>query len=179
MVLLDIPPAITVYNPPTATALLGVTMIRFCLALLLLIFTTTSGMAAAAKDLIGTWTVDAEATWNKLKDLPQVKALPPEVANTAKSAFVTQSAGMVFIITDKKITTTIGGTTREESYEIISIDGEVITAEGTDPEGKKERSLIRIIEGGMELTSVSDPMQKVVLRKKDGDSTSSETKPKE
>lgn len=140
---------------------------RFCLALMLAVVTTSLSFAADAKDMIGTWAVDAEATWNKLKELPQIKTLPPEIAATAKSAFVTQSSGMIFTFTADKITTAFGGTKREESYVVLSIDGDTITAEGTDPEGKKERSLIRLVDGGMELTSVSDPMQKVVLRRKE------------
>ena len=88
------------------------------------------------------------------------------MAATAKSAFTAQSGGMMFTFTDDRITTVVAGVKREETYVIISIDGDTITAEGTDPEGKKERSLIRFVDGGMELTSVSDPMQKVVLKRK-------------
>ncbi len=141
-------------------------MTRLFLTLLLSVLTTSLVMAAAAKDMVGTWTVDTEATWNKLKDLPQMKALPPEMAATAKSAFAAQSGGMIFTFTNDRITTVVAGVKREETYVIISIDGDTITAEGTDPEGKKERSLIRFVDGGMELTSVSDPMQKVVLKRK-------------
>jgi hypothetical protein len=141
-------------------------MKRLLFALLLTAMTTSFMMAATAKDMVGTWTVDVEATWNKLKDMPQMKALPQEMAATAKSAFAQQSGGMSFTFTDDRITTVIGGVKREETYVIISIDNDTITAEGTDPEGKKERSLIRFIEGGMELTSVSDPLQKVMLKRK-------------
>ena len=141
-------------------------MTRLFLTLLLSVLTTSLVMAATAKDMVGTWLVDTEATWNKLKDLPQMKALPPEMAATAKSAFATQSGGMMFTFTEDRITTAVAGVKREETYVIISVDGDTITAEGTDPEGKKERSLIRFVEGGMELTSASDPMQKVVLKRK-------------
>jgi hypothetical protein len=149
-------------------------MNRLCVILLLTFITSSLALAASAKDMIGTWTVDAEATWNKLKDLPQIKNLPPDVANGAKSAFLNQATGMIFTFTDKLLTTSFGGTKREETYVIISIDGDTITSEGTDAEGRKERSLIRFVDGGMELTSVSEPMQKVVLKRKGGDSAAAE-----
>jgi hypothetical protein len=141
-------------------------MNRFILAMLLFVLTTTLAMAATAKDMVGSWSVDIDATWNKLKDLPEMKALTPEMSATVKSAFATQSGSMLITFTDDRITTVVGGVKREETYVIISIDGDTITAEGTDSEGKKERSLIRFADGTMELTSVSSPLQKVVLRRK-------------
>ena len=122
--------------------------------------------AATAADLVGTWTVDADATWDKLKDLPQLKALAPEHAALAKSTFATQSAGMSFTFTADRITTTTAGVKREETYVIVSTTGDTIVAEGTDEQGKKERSEIRFEGDRMILTSVSDPLQKVVLKKK-------------
>jgi hypothetical protein len=112
-------------------------MKRLLLALILTVMTTSFMMAATAKDIVETWTVDVEATWNKPKDMPQIKALPPEIAATAKSAFAQQSGGMLFTFTDLGTTTVIGGVKREETYVIISIDNDIITAEGTDPEGEK------------------------------------------
>ncbi len=122
--------------------------------------------AASAKDLVGTWAVDVDATWLKLKDLPELKALPPEMANAAKAAFSAQGAGMIFIFTDKLLTTTIGAIKREESYAVISTDSDSITTESTDAEGKKERSVVKFVDGAMELMSVSDPTKKVVLKRK-------------
>ena len=122
--------------------------------------------AASAKDLVGTWAVDVDATWLKLKDLPELKALPPEMANAAKAAFSAQGAGMIFIFTDKLLTTTIGAIKREENYVVISTDSDSITTESTDAEGKKERSVVKFVDGAMELMSVSDPTKKVVLKRK-------------
>lgn len=138
---------------------------RLIATALLLATTVLHLAAAAATDLLGSWTVDPDATWEKLKDLPQLKALPPETAALAKSAFATQSAGMSFTFTADRLTTTTAGVKREETYTIVSIEGDTITAEGTDDQGKKERSIIRFENNRMVLTSASDPLQKVVLKK--------------
>ena len=139
---------------------------RLALVALLITACSLPLAAASAKDLVGTWTVDVDATWLKLKDLPELKALPPEMANAAKAAFSTKGAGMIFIFTDKLLTTTIGAVKREESYVVISTDSDSITTESTDAEGNKERSVVKFVDGAMELMSVSDPMKKVVLKRK-------------
>ncbi len=139
---------------------------RLALVALLITACSLPLAAASAKDLVGTWTVDVDATWLKLKDLPELKALPPEMANTAKAAFSAQGANMIFNFTDKLLTTTIGAIKREESYVVISTDSDSIITESTDGEGKKERSVVKFVDGAMELMSVSDPAKKVVLKRK-------------
>jgi hypothetical protein len=141
---------------------------RFTMLVLISLCTSTLATAAAsAKDMIGVWTVDPEATWLKLKDLPELKALPPEYASTAKSAFMAQAGNMIFTISDTTITTTINGQKKEEKYVVESINGDTITAMGTDETGKKEQSRIQFVDGKMELGSVSDPNKKVVLKRKE------------
>jgi hypothetical protein len=139
---------------------------RLALVALLVTACSLPLAAANAKDLVGTWTVDVDATWLKLKDLPELKALPPEMANAAKAAFSAQGANMIFNFTDKLLTTTIGAIKREESYVVISTDSDSITTESTDAEGKKECSVVKFVDGAMELMSVSDPTKKVVLKRK-------------
>ena len=139
---------------------------RLALVALLITACSLPLAAASAKDLVGTWTVDVDATWLKLKDLPELKALPPEMANTAKAAFSAQGANMIFNFTDKLLTTTVGAIKREESYVVISTDSDSIITESTDGEGKKERSVVKFVDGAMELMSESDPTKKVVLKRK-------------
>lgn len=139
---------------------------RLALVALLITACSLPLAAANAKDLVGTWTVDVDATWLKLKDLPELKALPPEMANTAKAAFSAQGANMIFNFTDKLLTTTVGTIKREESYVVISTDSDSIITESTDGEGKKERSVVKFVDGAMELMSESDPTKKVVLKRK-------------
>ena len=122
--------------------------------------------AASAKDLVGTWTVDVDATWLKLKDVPEIKALPPEMAATVKSAFAAQGTGMTFTFSENLLTTMVGAVKREESYVVISSDSDSITTESTDSEGKKERSIVKFVNGTIELMSVSDQTKKVVLKRK-------------
>lgn len=132
---------------------------------LLLVATALHLAAASATDLLGTWTIDTDATWDKLKELPQLKALSPEQAVLVKSTFSTQSAGISYTFTADRLTSTTAGVKKDETYTIVSIEGDTITAEGTDDQGKKERSLIRFENNRMILTSASDPLQKVVLKK--------------
>ena len=139
---------------------------RLALVALLITACSLPLAAASAKDLVGTWTVDVDATWLKLKDLPELKALPPEIANAAKAAFSAQGANMIFNFTDKLLTTTVGAIKREESYVVISTDSDSIITESTDGEGKKERSVVKFVDGAMELMSESDPTKKVVLKRK-------------
>lgn len=139
---------------------------RLALVALLITACSLPLAAASAKDLVGTWTVDVDATWLKLKDLPELKALPPEMANAAKAAFNAQGANMIFNFTDKLLTTTVGAIKREESYVVISTDSDSIITESTDGEGKKERSVVKFVDDAMELMSESDPTKKVVLKRK-------------
>jgi len=139
---------------------------RALLALLLLVGLYAPLAAATAKELVGNWGIDVEATWTKLQGLPEMKSLPPETAKVAKAAFVTQAAGMVWTFTEDRVTTMVGGMKHEETYVVISEAGDTITTESTSAEGVKERSLIRLIDGGMELTPAANPLAKVVLKRK-------------
>jgi hypothetical protein len=141
---------------------------RLTLLVLISLCTSTLAMAAVSgKDMVGTWTVDANATWLKLKDVPELRALPPEYAATVKSAFMSQAENMIFTITDSSITTTVAGQKREEKYVILSISGDTITAEGTDETGTKAQSRLQFIDGKMELSVVSAPEKTVVLKRKE------------
>jgi len=139
---------------------------RLALAALLIVTCSLPLAAATAKDLVGNWTIDVEATWAGLQALPELKALPPEAATIAKAAFVTQAAGMVWTFTEDRVTTMVSGMKQEETYVVISVEGDTITTESTSAEGKKERSAVRLINGGMELTPAANPLAKVVLKKK-------------
>ncbi len=139
---------------------------RLALAALLIITCSLPLAAATAKDLVGDWTIDVEGTWAGLQGLPELKALPPEAAKIAKSAFVTQAAGMTWTFTVDRVTSTVNGVKQEETYVVISEDGDTITTESTNAEGKKERSAVRLINGGMELTPAANPLAKVVLKRK-------------
>ena len=139
---------------------------RLALAALLIVTCSLPLAAATAKDLVGNWTIDVEATWAGLQALPELKALPLEAATIAKAAFVTQAAGMVWTFTEDRVTTMVSGMKQEETYVVISVEGDTITTESTSAEGKKERSAVRLINGGMELTPAANPLAKVVLKKK-------------
>jgi hypothetical protein len=139
---------------------------RLALAALLITTCSLPLAAATAKDLLGTWTIDIEATWASLQGLPQIKQLPPEAAKMAKDAFATQGAGMTWTFTDSKVTSVVNGQPQEETYVVISENGDTIVTESTNAEGKKERSTIRLIDGGMTLIPEANPLAKVVLKRK-------------
>jgi hypothetical protein len=140
---------------------------RLFAAVLLLILVLPGGLVAAtARDLVGNWTIDVEGTWAGLQGLPEMKQLPPEAAVIAKSAFVSQAAGMSWTFTEDKVTSVVNGMKQEETYVVISENGDTIITESTSAEGKKERSTVRLVNGGMELTPASNPLAKVVLKRK-------------
>ncbi|HEX3132705.1 MAG TPA: hypothetical protein VHX44_03875 [Planctomycetota bacterium] len=139
---------------------------RALLALLLLVGLHVTLAAATAKDLVGNWGIDVEGTWAGLQALPEMKSLPPEAATIAKSAFVSQAAGMTWTFTENRVTSMVNGAKQEETYVVISAEGDTIVTESTSAEGKKERSTVRLINGGMELTPASNPLAKVVLKRK-------------
>lgn len=139
---------------------------RLLAALILILALPATLLAATAKDLVGNWTIDVDGTWAGLQALPELKALPPEAATIAKSAFVTQAAGMTWTFTEDRVTSVVNGMKQEETYVVISENGDTIVTESTSTEGKKERSTVRLVNGGMELTPASNPLAKVVLKKK-------------
>lgn len=139
---------------------------RIALTALLILTAWLPLTAATAKDLVGTWTIDIEATWAGLQNLPEMKALPPETAKVAKAAFAAQGAGMTWTFTENKVTSVASGVPQEEAYVVISENGDTIVTESTSAEGKKERSTIRLIDGGMTLVPDANPLAKVVLKRK-------------
>lgn len=139
---------------------------RLALAALLITTCSLPLAAATAKDLVGVWTLDVEATWVGLQGLPELKALPPEAAKMAKSALTAQGAGMTWTFTENKVTSVVNGAPQEETYVVISENGDTIVTESTSAEGKKERSTIRLIDGGMTLIPDANPLAKVVLKRK-------------
>lgn len=139
---------------------------RLILAALLITTASLPLAAATAADLVGTWTIDVEGTWAGLQGLPEMKSLPPEAAAIAKSAFVTQAAGMSWTFTADKVTSVVNGMKQEETYVVISENGDTIVTESTSAEGKKERSTVRLIDGGMTLIPEANPLAKVVLKRK-------------
>ena len=139
---------------------------RLIFAALLIVTCSLPLAAATAKDLVGAWVLDVEATWTKLQALPELKALPPEAIPIAKSAFVTQATGMTWTFTEDRVTSMVGGVKQEETYIVLAESGDTLTTESTAADGKKERSTVRLVDGGMELTPDSNPLAKVVLKRK-------------
>lgn len=118
--------------------------------------------AATAADLVGSWSVDPDATWEKMKSVPQFAALPPEKVPQIKAMF----AGMSYEVTKDKITATVNGQTKEEAYVVLKVEGDTLVTESTNAAGKKEQTRNEFLKDGtLVLTNLANPAQQMVLKK--------------
>lgn len=147
-------------------------MIRFATAPLRLLLLLALGLtlqlhAATAKDMLGEWTVDANATWDAMKSSPQFAGIPPEQQGAVKAMFAQQMGQMTFNVTADKIITSMGADKKDEStYKVLGIDGDKISTESTDSKGKVEKTDITVKGDTLVLTNVSQPDMTMVLKRK-------------
>jgi hypothetical protein len=135
-----------------------------------LVLTLVSRLTAASSaDLIGTWAVDGEATWNRLQSSPQIAGkltgLPPDMIEQIKGTMLAQTAGTVFQFTNDTLISTSAGVKREEHFTISATKGEVLTADCRDDQGKTSQSTITVGRNQLEISNVADPTQVVVLKR--------------
>ncbi len=109
-----------------------------CLVLSIAMIAATGAAlgAATAKDLIGSWVVDTDATWEVVSKDPamaqQLKSIPADQQGAVKSMVLAQMAKLRIDVTaDKATTTAPDGSIEENPYKVAKIDGDVITVEGT------------------------------------------------
>lgn len=138
-------------------------MSRFLASLICLCLAfATQAHAATAADLIGSWSVDADATWEKMKIVPQFAALPPEKVPQIKAMF----AAMNYEVTKDKMISTANGQKKEETYTVTKGEGDTLITESTDAAGKKEQTKVEFLkDGSMVLTNLANPAQQMVLKK--------------
>ncbi len=122
--------------------------------------------AASADDLVGTWVVDTEATWDKLKALPEMAAVAANQVETVKAAFTTQFSTASFEFTTEKLVSTVNGEKKEESYTVTKTDGDTLYTDDTAADGKVSHSKVLVAKDKLELTNVAEPTQTVVLKRK-------------
>jgi hypothetical protein len=139
----------------------------FRLLLLLALGLVLQLHAATAKDILGEWTVDANATWDAMKSSPQFAGIPPEQQDAVKAMFAQQMGQMTFTVTADKIISSMGPDKKDESsYKVLGIDGDKISTESTDSKGKVEKTDITVKGDTLTLSNVSQPGMSMVLKRK-------------
>lgn len=125
--------------------------------------------AASVTDLIGMWTVDGDATWQRLQHSPQIASkltgLPAEMVDQIKSAMLTQINATSFQFTSDKLISTTNGLRREERFTISATNGNVLTADCIDDQGKASQSTVTVGKDQLEISNVADATQVVVLKR--------------
>lgn len=123
--------------------------------------------AATAKDIQGEWVIDAPATWEGMKTLPQIAAMPPEQQQAVGQMMIKQLSGASTTVTaDKLISTKPDGTVEESTYKVTAIDGDKVSTESTKADGKVEKTDIVVKGDTLTLTSPSHPGMTMVMKRK-------------
>ena len=141
-------------------------MLRPLAAAVVLSLLAASRLAAvSAADLVGTWEVDAPATWESMKTMPEITALPPEQQAMVKATVLTQFQSTTFEFTSDKLVSVIGGQRKEESYTVTRTEGDTLFTDDTC-DGKVTHSSIEVGPSTLAITNLAEPSQKAVLKRK-------------
>ena len=124
---------------------------------------------AGASDLVGSWTVDGDATWDSLRKSSQIAkqldGLAPDMVEQIKSTMLTQIAATTYQFTTDKLISVANGVRREESYKITATSGNVLTADCLDDQGKASQSKVTVPKDRLEITNTANPDQVVFLKR--------------
>jgi hypothetical protein len=124
---------------------------------------------AGASDLVGSWSVDGDATWDSLRKSPQIAkqlaGLAPEMIEQVKSTMLTQVAATSYQFTADKLISVANGLRREESYKISASNGNVLTADCIDDQGKASQSKVTVAKDRLEITNTANPDEVVFLKR--------------
>ncbi len=146
---------------------------RFVLLSAVLVPTGAQLAAATAADLIGSWVVDTDATWEAFAADPkvgeQIKSMPADQQAMMKQSMGMQFAKMRFDITaDKALLTKPDGKVEENSYKVSKIDGDVITIEDTGAKKPGQDSVsgeVTVKDGHLEMRSAKGgPSAALILK---------------
>ena len=122
--------------------------------------------AATAKDLIGAYTVDGPATWEKMKAMPQIAAAPAAQQEAMKTNLLGMFAAMTCEITADKLIQKTGDKTSTDAFKVLGVDGDLFHTETIDAKGKSEKSDIQLgKDGGLVVVSLDQPGMVMVLKK--------------
>jgi hypothetical protein len=110
-----------------------------------------------ASSLLGTWPVDSESAWELVRTKSQaakaLAGLPPEALARAKAKFLTAvTASSCQFTTDKVIMLGPGGERRVDTYQVVSIVGNVLAVVSVDDKGKSHKITATLANDRLELT---------------------------
>jgi hypothetical protein len=144
--------------------------ILLLLAMAACLIPTKADAAVTAADLLGKWTVDVEKTWAKFEANPDIAQIGAEQLAQIKKKATATMASMVIEISADKMVATVDGQTKTQTYKITGIDGNVVSMEGTDEEGKTDRSKAEMKDGQLYISHDGDDAgSPVVLNRKAAD----------
>ena len=123
--------------------------------------------AATAKDIQGEWQVDGPATWEAMKQAPQIAAMPPEQQKAMEAMMVGQLGEMSSVVTADTITQTMpDGKTKKRTYKVTKIEGDTVTTEDTDETGKTDTTHILVKGDTLALSNPQHPGMTIILKRK-------------
>jgi hypothetical protein len=132
------------------------TMPRTFAALILALAATGALSAATAQDLVGSWVVDQDATWDSWKERPEIQQVPEQMRD-AVQAMAKQTMGkMSWEITDKQMVVDDGKAKKTEPYAVLSTDGDVLTIESTEEGGKARKGKVEVKAGKLLISGLDD-----------------------
>ncbi len=123
--------------------------------------------AAQAADLVGTWSVDVDATWDHLKKMPEVTALSSEQAAQVKTMLIDQMKSAVFTFSADTLTSDASGVKKEEKYTVTRTDGDTLYTTDTAADGHVGHSQIDVAAKRLTITNSDKPSEIVVLVRQD------------
>jgi hypothetical protein len=133
------------------------------------LFIAATLQAATVNDLVGTWLIDGPATWDKLKASsqvgPQLSALPPDQQALARTAMIDSCANQTIEFTTEKVISINNGARREESFKVTKTDGDELTTESIDDQGKHGMSTVQVSSSQLVVTNLEHPDVIVVLKR--------------
>jgi hypothetical protein len=121
--------------------------------------------AATAKDMLGNWTVDGPATWERMKAMPQLAAAPAPQQEQMKAMILGMAAGMTYEVTADKLIGKMGEKTDIDAYKVLGVDGDLIHTETTNGKGEVEKTDIQVGKDTLTLISLDKPGMVMVLKK--------------
>jgi hypothetical protein len=140
-----------------------------------LVMTQQHLAAVTAADMLGTWQVDTDATWERLKKMPVVTGLSADQVSQVKAALIEQFKNAVFEFTAGKLTVQVGGENKQESFVVSKIDGESIYTDDTASDGKVTHSRVDVIADELVVNDIESPSEIIVLRRKDASAAAATT----
>lgn len=144
-------------------------LVPLFLALALLLAPPLQGAGAGASEMIGSWSIDGDATWDAMRRSAQIakqlNGLAPDMVEQIKSTMLAQVAATTYQFTADKLISVANGVRREEHYTITATSGNVLTADCLDDLGKASQSKVTVSRDRLEIANSANPDEVVVLKR--------------